>query len=92
MNNPWECPRCHRINAPWMPCCSCKPKELSYAEQQTNAFEEIMKNPDAYQQRPSDHIADARRYLIPMRSEHGWLGICPVCNIRMDSMSAHYCT
>lgn len=19
----WECPRCGRINAPWLPCCSC---------------------------------------------------------------------
>ena len=19
----WECPRCGKINAPWLPCCSC---------------------------------------------------------------------
>jgi hypothetical protein len=24
MSNPWECPRCHRINAPWLPCCDCR--------------------------------------------------------------------
>lgn len=23
MNNPWECPRCNRINAPWTPHCDC---------------------------------------------------------------------
>jgi len=22
---PWECPRCHRINAPHTPSCFCKP-------------------------------------------------------------------
>jgi len=20
----WICPRCDRVNAPWMPCCLCK--------------------------------------------------------------------
>jgi hypothetical protein len=24
MNQPWECPRCHTINAPWLPYCNCK--------------------------------------------------------------------
>lgn len=32
--NPWECPRCHRINAPMTPSCFCKPdgkqEELPY--------------------------------------------------------------
>lgn len=23
MNQPWECPRCHQMNAPWMPHCNC---------------------------------------------------------------------
>lgn len=23
MNNPWQCPRCSRINAPWNPNCFC---------------------------------------------------------------------
>ena len=23
----WECPRCHKINAPWMPQCNCSPIE-----------------------------------------------------------------
>ena len=23
--NPWECPRCKRINAGWVPHCECKP-------------------------------------------------------------------
>jgi hypothetical protein len=22
---PWECPRCHQINAWWVPRCNCKP-------------------------------------------------------------------
>ena len=26
----WECPRCGRINAPWLPCCSCN-KSTTYA-------------------------------------------------------------
>lgn len=25
MNSPWECPRCKRINAPYLPYCECKP-------------------------------------------------------------------
>lgn len=25
MNQPWECPRCNRINAPWMSFCLCLP-------------------------------------------------------------------
>lgn len=29
MNSPWECPRCHRINAPHMPFCDCKPNPLN---------------------------------------------------------------
>lgn len=24
---PWECPRCHVIHAPWVPKCKCKPVE-----------------------------------------------------------------
>lgn len=24
MNQPWECTRCHKINAPWLPFCDCK--------------------------------------------------------------------
>lgn len=27
MNNPWECPRCQRINAPFNPSCFCKPDD-----------------------------------------------------------------
>lgn len=28
MNSPWECPRCGAMNAPFIPQCICKPKEL----------------------------------------------------------------
>lgn len=31
---PWECPRCHRINAPHTPTCFCKPGD-SVAPAQT---------------------------------------------------------
>ncbi len=24
MNQPWECTRCHKINAPWLPFSDCK--------------------------------------------------------------------
>lgn len=24
MSEPWVCPRCGQVNAPWIPCCSCK--------------------------------------------------------------------
>lgn len=24
MKEPWICPRCGRVNAHWLPCCSCK--------------------------------------------------------------------
>ena len=23
----WICPRCDRVNAPWMPCCLCNNKD-----------------------------------------------------------------
>ena len=23
----WICPRCDRVNAPWMPCCLCSDKK-----------------------------------------------------------------
>ncbi|HEX4044676.1 MAG TPA: hypothetical protein VHZ76_03305 [Gammaproteobacteria bacterium] len=31
-NKPWECPRCEKINAPWLPHCYCVPKEKSQDE------------------------------------------------------------
>ena len=24
---PWECPRCHKINAPWVEYCDCEPEQ-----------------------------------------------------------------
>lgn len=27
----WVCPLCGRVNAPWMPCCSCTDKEAYYS-------------------------------------------------------------
>lgn len=29
---PWECTRCHKINAPWLPFCHCQPKEKTEIE------------------------------------------------------------
>lgn len=26
-HEPWECPRCKTINAPWVAQCTCKPEE-----------------------------------------------------------------
>ncbi len=31
-SNPWECPRCNKINAPWLPHCYCVPKEKTQSE------------------------------------------------------------
>jgi len=31
-NQPWECTRCHKINAPWLPHCYCPAKEKTEAE------------------------------------------------------------
>ena len=28
-NQAWECPRCHKINAPITPWCDCKPNYLN---------------------------------------------------------------
>ena len=38
MNQPWECPRCHRINAGWNPSCFCNPEQQSAFE---SAFKDI---------------------------------------------------
>ena len=32
MANPWECPRCKRINAPSTPYCDCKPEASAAKE------------------------------------------------------------
>ena len=35
----WQCPVCGRVNAPWMPCCSCGGKadvRLSYSSTSTD--------------------------------------------------------
>lgn len=32
MREPWECPRCHRINAPWNPACFCRKEEETSLE------------------------------------------------------------
>lgn len=33
INQPWECPRCKRINAPFNPTCFCNPEnDLSLSE------------------------------------------------------------
>lgn len=39
----WECPRCGRINAPWLPCCSCD-KSTTYATSWTKDTTPIMGN------------------------------------------------
>ena len=37
----WECPRCHRINAPWLPNCSCESEMISgYISTKTNPSKE----------------------------------------------------
>lgn len=52
MNEPWLCPRCGRMNAPFNPTCFCKPDEK---------IELSVKSSD----KPSEHLADAARYLNP---------------------------
>lgn len=51
MNEPWICPRCKRVNAPFNPSCFCKPEDL----------ETSVKSSDE----PSDHLTDAMNYLNP---------------------------
>lgn len=31
-HEPWECPRCKTINAPWLSQCTCKPVEKHISE------------------------------------------------------------
>lgn len=53
MNQAWECPRCGRINAPFNPTCFCKPEDCT--------------TPDKSPDEPSEHLADAARYLNPQQ-------------------------
>lgn len=32
MSEPWQCPRCGKINAPFNPSCFCRPKEEKQEE------------------------------------------------------------
>lgn len=36
MNNPWICPRCDRVNAPWVAACNCKSTTQAQAFVTTN--------------------------------------------------------
>ncbi len=52
MNQAWECPRCHRMNAPFNPTCFCSPDN--------GDLEISAKTPQN-----SEHVMDAARYLRP---------------------------
>ena len=36
----WECPRCGRINAPWLPYCDCDPADYEQTEETESDEEE----------------------------------------------------
>lgn len=52
MTQPWMCPRCKRMNAPFNPTCFCKPEDD--IELSVSSSDE-----------PSEHVTDAARYLNP---------------------------
>lgn len=45
-NQPWECPRCKRMNAPFNPTCFCSPP----AQGNINELEKMLRDPLAQQQ------------------------------------------
>lgn len=49
-SQPWECPRCGRMNAPFNPSCFCKPHDGDIAD--------LSKSPQN-----SAHVMDALHYL-----------------------------
>lgn len=52
MNEAWECPRCHRINAPFNPSCFCKPEDKKYDSPKQKISDEL-----------SSYATDLGRYL-----------------------------
>ena len=37
----WECPRCHKVNAPWMPHCTCNQEtKLTWTQPTTTTDEQ----------------------------------------------------
>jgi len=44
-NNPWECPRCGRINAPFNPACFCNKQEVTSLEKILSDLKEQQKFP-----------------------------------------------
>ena len=80
MNEPWECPRCFRINAPFNPTCFCKPEDEGY----------LIQHPK--DDKASEHVMDAANYLgtlgqaefkpmeLPADLPYGYKKIYPPCS------------
>lgn len=41
----WLCPRCGRINAPWLPACDCTPMDKEEDKESTQKKEILYKLP-----------------------------------------------
>ncbi len=57
MTQPWECPRCKTINAPWLSHCKCKPNPLNPYGQSSEQFHDTL-SLDKFT--GSGHIKDER--------------------------------
>ena len=71
MNEPWECPRCFRMNAPFNPTCFCKPEDEGY----------LIQHPK--DEKPSEHVMDAANYLTGSKqTKVNWpKGQCLICGM-----------
>ena len=44
----WECPRCHKMNAPWKGSCDCTPPGLNWAPASTADYNGVVNPFNSY--------------------------------------------
>ena len=60
----WECPRCGRVNAPWMPYCNCQITQYKITETQEQATKEVIDQEPITQVRGLIYMINSHKSMI----------------------------